>query len=401
VRNRVFKAFQYRDFRLLWFGACTSSIGTWMQEVAQAWLVLELTNSPFLLGLDAFLGDIPIFLFSLFGGVVADRIDRRKVLLGSQYVQMSCAIVLSVLIATHVVRIWHILCLSFIVGTAQSFGGPAYSALVPSLVEKEDLQNAIALNSIQFNLARVIGPVLGGLALKYLGSAWCFGLNGLSYVAVIISLMRLHINFNPARTGESIIASMKQGFVFIRKQGAMETLIIIAFCMTALAIPMITFLPVFAKNVFHQSEMTYTLFLVASGLGSITGALTVAALGNVPNKGRIALSSLVALGAGITGFALSKSVALSCIILFLSGGMLMCAFAMISSLVQLITANEMRGRVMSVYNVAFRGGMPFGSVVTGWLVPILTAPTVLSVNGVVLLSLGLYFLLVQRRVAAL
>jgi predicted MFS family arabinose efflux permease len=401
VRNRVFKAFQYRDFRLLWFGACTSSIGTWMQEVAQAWLVLDLTNSPFLLGLDAFLGDIPIFLFSLVGGVIADRIDRRKVLLGSQYVQMSCAVVLSVLIATHVVRIWHILCLSFIVGTAQSFGGPAYSALVPSLVEKEDLQNAIALNSIQFNLARVIGPVLGGLALKYLGSAWCFGLNGLSYVAVIISLMRLHINFNPPRTGESIIASMKQGFVFIRKQGAMETLIIIAFCMTALAIPMITFLPVFARNVFHQNEMTYTLFLAASGLGSITGALTVAALGNVANKGRIALSSLVALGAGITGFALSKSVALSCVLLFLSGGVLMCAFAMISSLVQLITANEMRGRVMSVYNVAFRGGMPFGSVVTGWLVPVLTAPTVLSVNGVILLSLGLYFLLVQRRVAAL
>lgn len=401
MRNRVFKAFQYRDFRLLWFGACTSSIGTWMQEVAQAWLVLDLTNSPFLLGLDAFLGDIPIFLFSLFGGVVADRIDRRKILLGSQYVQMSCATLLAILIATHVVQIWHILCLSFVVGTAQAFGGPAYSALVPSLVEKEDLQNAIALNSIQFNLARVIGPVLGGLALKYIGSAWCFGLNGLSYVAVIISLMRLHINFNPPRTGESIIASMKQGFGFIRKQGAMETLIVIAFCMTALAIPMITFLPVFAKNVFHQSEMTYTLFLVASGLGSVTGALTVAALGDVANKGRIALSSLVALGAGITCFALSKSVVLSCIILFLSGGVLMCAFAMISSLVQLITANEMRGRVMSVYNVAFRGGMPFGSVVTGWLVPVLSAPGVLSVNGIILLSLGLYFLLVQRRVAAL
>lgn len=401
MRNRVFKAFEYRDFRLLWFGACTSSIGTWMQEIAQAWLVLELTNSPFLLGLDAFLGDIPIFLFSLFGGVIADRIDRRKVLLGSQYVQMSCAALLAVLIATKHVQIWHILCLSFVVGTAQSFGGPAYSALVPSLVEKEDLQNAIALNSIQFNLARVIGPVLGGLALKYLGSAWCFGMNSLSFVAVIISLMRLHINFNPPRTSESMIASMKQGFGFIRKQGAMETLIVIAFCMTALAIPMITFLPVFAKNVFHQSEMTYTLFLAASGLGSITGALTVAALGNVPNKGRIALSSLVALGAGITGFALSKSVVLSCIILFFSGAVLMCAFAMISSLVQLITANEMRGRVMSVYNVAFRGGMPFGSVVTGWLVPVLTAPTVLSVNGIVLLSLGLYFLLVQRRVAAL
>ncbi len=399
--RRVFKAFQYRDFRLLWFGACTSSIGTWMQEIAQNWLVLEITKSPFLLGLDAFLGDIPIFLFSLFGGVVADRMDRRHLLIGSQLVQMTCATTLAILIATGRVQIWHILTLSFVVGTAQAFGGPAYSALVPSLVEKEDLPNAIALNSIQFNLARVIGPVLGGLALKYVGSAWCFGLNALSFVAVIISLLRLHINFNPPRTGESIIVSMKQGFRFIRTQGAMETLIAIAFCMTALAIPMITFLPVFAKNVFHSDEMTYTMFLVASGLGSITGALGVAALGNIPNKGRIALSMLVALGAGITGFALSKSVVASCILLFLSGAVLMCAFAMISSLVQLITSNDMRGRVMSVYNVAFRGGMPFGSVLTGYLVPLWTAPTVLSINGIVLLSLGMYFLLVQRRVAAL
>ncbi len=155
---------------------------------------------------------------------------------------------------------------------------------MPSLVEKEDLPNAIALNSIQFNLARVIGPVLGGLALKYVGSAWCFGLNSLSFVAVIISLLRLNINFNPARTGDSILTSMKQGFGFIRKQGAMETLIAIAFCMTALAIPMITFLPVFAKNVFQKNELTYTLFLVASGLGSITGALTVASLGTFRTK---------------------------------------------------------------------------------------------------------------------
>ncbi len=399
--QRVFKAFHYRDFRLLWFGACTSSIGTWMQEIAQNWLVLEITKSPFLLGLDAFLGDIPIFLFSLFGGVIADRMDRRHLLIGSQLVQMSSAITLATLIATNHIQIWHILLSSFIVGTAQSFGGPAYSALVPSLVEKEDLPNAIALNSIQFNLARVIGPVLGGLALKYVGSAWCFGLNALSFVAVIASLLSLNINFKPARTGESIIASMKQGFRFIRTQGAMETLIVIAFCMTALAIPMITFLPVFAKNVFQKDEMTYTLFLVTSGLGSITGALSVAAMGNIPNKGRVALSMLVALGAGIAGFAMSKSVVLSCILLFFSGAVLMCAFAMISSLVQLITANDMRGRVMSVYNVAFRGGMPFGSVLTGYLVPLWTAPTVLTINGLVLLSLGLWFLLVQRRVAAL
>jgi predicted MFS family arabinose efflux permease len=401
VLRRVFKAFEYRDFRILWIGACTSTIGTWMQELAQNWLVLQLTNSPFLLGLDAFLGDIPIFLFSLFGGVLADRIDRRYILIGSQVVQMISAMILAILIWTDHVQIWEILFLSFVVGTAQSFGGPAYSALVPSLVEKEDVPNAIALNSIQFNLARVIGPVIGGLAMKYAGAGWCFALNSLSFLAVIISLLRLHINFSPPRTGESILTSMKQGFKFIRDQGAMATLIIIAFCMTLLGIPIITFLPVFAKIIFAGDAMTYTLFLVASGLGSITGALAVAWMGDIHNKGRIALSALVLMGAGIVGFSQSRYMMLSCVMLYFTGAVLMCAFAMIASLVQLITPNDMRGRVMSVYNVAFRGGMPFGSILTGWLVPVLTAPTVLSINGLVLLSLGLYFLVMQRRVAAL
>ena len=375
-----------------------------MQEIAQNWLVLQLTNSARMLALDSFLGDIPIFLFSLVGGVIADRMDRRKLLLMSQLIQMTSALTLAVLFGTnhiHKQQIWVILLSSFIVGTAQAFGGPAYSALVPSLVEKEDLPNAIALNSIQFNLARIIGPVVGGFALKYVGAAWCFGLNAVSFVAVIYSLLSLHINFNPARTGESILTGMKQGIGFIRKQGAMETLVAIAFLMTALAIPLITFLPVFAKNVFHRDEITYTWFLAASGAGAITGALTVAALGNVKNKGSIALSMLMLLGVSIAGFSISHSVIASCLLLFVSGGVMTCAFAMIASLVQLITPNDMRGRVMSVYNVAFRGGMPFGSVTTGWLVPIFTAPTVLSVNGLVLLTIGAYFLFVQRRVAAL
>ncbi len=173
--SRVFKAFAYRDFRIMWFGACTSSIGTLMQTFAQAWLVLQLTNSPFLLGLDSFLGSIPIVLFSLVGGVFADRTERQKLLLGSQFVQMACAFTLAGLFATGVVKIWQILTLSFVVGTAQSFGGPAYSALIPTLVKTEDLPNAIALNSIQFNVARVLGPTVGGVALALLGASWCFG----------------------------------------------------------------------------------------------------------------------------------------------------------------------------------------------------------------------------------
>ena len=208
--GRVFQAFENRDFRLMWCGACTSSVGTWMQKLAQSWLVLEISKNPFLLGLDAFLGEIPIFLFSLVGGVVADRMDRRFVLVGSQAVQMSCAFLLTFLFASGYVRIWHILTLSFLVGLAQAFGGPAYQALIPSLVRPEHLSAAIAWNSIQFNLARVIGPMLGGLALTRLGAAWCFGLNGLSFVAVIVSLLALHIRFIPAGTAASLLASLRE-----------------------------------------------------------------------------------------------------------------------------------------------------------------------------------------------
>ena len=267
-----------------------------MQEVAQNWLVLQLTNSPFLLGSGRISSAIsPSFCSRCSAAFWPIVWTGAIILIGSQVVQMISAAALAILIWTGYITkdtIWVVLLLSFVVGTAQSFGGPAYSALVPSLVEKEDVPNAIALNSIQFNLARVIGPVIGGLAMKYAGAAWCFGLNSLSFLAVIISLLRLHINFSPPRTGESIMTSMKQGFAFIGGQGAMVTLILIAFCMTLLAIPTITFLPVFAKIVFARDAMTYTLFLVASGLGSITGALTVAWMGDIHNKGRVALAAL-------------------------------------------------------------------------------------------------------------
>ena len=274
----------------MWIGACTSSIGTWMQNMAQAMLVLNLSdNSAFLLGLDAFLGGIPIFLFSLVGGVVADRIDRRKVLLASQFVQMGCALLLTALIAFHVIRIWHVLCLSFVAGLAQAFGGPAYQALIPTLVDKEDMPNAIALQSIQFNVARVIGPAVGGLAMTYLGSVWCFGLNGFSFLAPIASLILVKPRFFPQKTTDSILLGIKQGISFVRGQGAMESLIVLAFCMTLLGIPMMTFLPFYAKKVIvsgMEPATLLTLFLSASGVGSIAGSLTVAWLGNTKHKGR-------------------------------------------------------------------------------------------------------------------
>ena len=399
--RQIFKAFHYRDFRLMWIGACTSSIGTWMQIVAQGWLIYRLSHSAFLLALDQFLGGIPIFLFSLIGGVVADRVERRKILLGSQYLQMFSAAVLTLLVATGRVHVWHILCLSFVSGFAQAFGGPAYSALIPTLVEKEDMPNAIALNSIQFNVAVMVGPALAGQALAKLGEKWCFGLNALSFLAPIVSLSMITARFLPVKTGESMFNSLKQGIRFTRKQASMEALIVLAFCMTALGMPMRTYIPVFVKDIFHRGPETYGNLLALMGLGSIFGSLGIATAGNMRKKGLVALGALFCLGAAISGFALSKSVQLSGAILVLAGASMMAVFATVNSLVQLITTNEMRGRVMSVYNFAFRGGMPMGNLLSGWLVPLFTAPVVLGVNGLLLVLLALYFLLVQRRVAAL
>ena len=385
----------------MWIGACTSSIGTWMQIVAQGWLIYRLSHSAFLLALDQFLGGIPIFLFSLIGGVVADRVERRRILLASQYVQMATALILTILVATDLVHVWQILCLSFISGLAQSFGGPAYQALIPTLVDKEDMPNAIALNSIQFNVAVMIGPALAGQTLAKLGEKWCFGLNALSFLAPIISLTIIATRFLPQKTTDSVFTSLKEGIKFVRKQHAMEALIVLAFCMTALGMPMRTYIPVFVKDIFHKGPETYGNMLALMGFGSICGSLFVAYLGNIRHKGRIALGALMCLGAGISGFALSRSMTVSGALLVLVGASMMTVFATVNSLVQLITTNEMRGRVMSVYNVAFRGGMPMGNLLSGWLVPVFSAPIVLAVNGSLLILLALYFLLVQRRVAAL
>src|SRR5271167_4305456 len=399
--RRIFKAFHYRDFRLMWFGACTSSIGTWMQIVAQGWLIYRLSHSSFLLGLDQFLAGIPIFLFTLIGGVVADRTERRKILLISQYIQMASAGALTLLVTFGVVHVWQILCLSFVSGFAQAFGGPAYQALIPTLVDREDMPNAIALNSIQFNLAVTVGPALAGITLAKFGEKWCFGLNALSFLAPVISLSLISARFMPESTKETMYSSLKQGIHFIWHHGSMVGLIILAFLMTFLSMPMGTYIPVFVKDIFHRGPETFGNLLSLMGVGSICGSLAVASMGNIRHKGRFAITMLACLGAAIAVFSLSRRLPLSYTMLLIVGASMMAVFATVTSLVQLITTNEMRGRVMSVYNCAFRGGMPMGNLLSGWLVPVFTAPVVLSVNGSLLILMALYFLLVQRRVTEL
>jgi MFS family permease len=399
--RRTLVAFTYRDFRVQWIGACTSSIGTWMQIVAQNWLVYSLTKSPFYLGLDAFLQQLPIILFSLIGGVFADRYDRRRTLLMSQIVQMSTSAALALLMYFQVVEIWQILALSFVTGCAQAFGGPAYQSLIPSLVDKKDLPNAVALNSIQFNVARVLGP----LAFGVINSAYqkygysepqamnaCFALNALSFVVVINTLMMLRVKHIPPAKSGKMHEELKSGLSYVRYHPSLAALIVLAAATTFLGFAVLTFLPIFTKQIFHEGANTFAHLMAFSGVGSVVGALVVAWLGKFPKMGWTALLVQAAYGLLIIAFAMSRVLWLSDILLFFTGAALMIVFSTVTSLVQLIAPNEMRGRVMSIYMLAFRGGMPLGSLVSGWLATFLGAPLVIGINGGLLVVVAIYFL---------
>lgn len=382
---RFFAALGHRDFRVLWFGAFTSSIGTWMQKVAQNWLVLTLTGSAFFLGLDAFLGELPILLFILIGGVVADRRDRRQLLLMSQCIQMMTAFALGLLLYFGVVRIWHVLLLSFITGCAQAFGGPAYQSLIPSLVTKDALPNAIAFNSIQFNLARAIGPLIAGVALGIVGYAGAFGLNGLSFLVVIAAILSLRVKHVPLVSGQRIFDELKSGLSYVRHESSLLILTVLGLATTFLAIPLSTLMPVMAREVFQEGFGPYSRLMTSAGAGAVAGALIVAWLGRFRHMGTAVLVVQILLGGLIVSFAVSRVLWLSYPLLFACGMAQMIVLSMMTSLVQLIAPNEMRGRVMSIYMVAFRGGMPLGSLVAGYLANLSSAASVLMVNGVVLM----------------
>jgi MFS family permease len=399
--KRTLVAFTYRDFRVQWIGACTSSIGTWMQIVAQNWLIVSLTNSPFFLGLDAFLQQLPIILFSLIGGVFADRYDRRRTLIFSQVIQMATSGALALLMYLQMVEIWHVLVLSFVTGCAQSFGGPAYQSLIPSLVDKKDLPNAVALNSIQFNVARVLGPLAFGVILgafqKYGYSEpqamnACFLLNSLSFLVVINTLMMLRVKHIPPATAGKMQDELKSGLNYVRHHGSLAALIVLAAATTFLGFALLTFLPIFAKQIFLRGANTFSHLMAFSGAGSIVGALVVAWLGKFPKMGWTALIVQAIYGLLIIAFAVSRTLWLSDLLLFFTGAALMIVFSTVTSLVQMIAPNEMRGRVMSIYMLAFRGGMPLGSLVSGWLATFIGAPMVIGINGGLLVVVAVYFL---------
>jgi MFS family permease len=349
-------------------------------------------------------------LFTLIGGVIADRRDRRQTLMGSQWVQLTSAATLALLVYFRVIHVWEILALSFLTGCAQAFGGPAYQSLIPSLVGKEDLTNAIALNSIQFNVARMVGPLLAGAALagfKHWGvpdmTAYsaCFTFNALSFLVVIVALMSLHIKHLPAVRTQRMMEELRHGLRYVREEHSIMALMVLGAATTFFGTPMMVLLPVFAKEVFGADVEGYSKLLAFSGAGAVAGSMVVAWLGRFPRMGLTTLLVEAGLGLLLTAVAMTRSLAATYVLLFITGVALMIAISTIMSLVQLIAPNDMRGRVMSIYLVAFRGGMPLGSLVSGYFASRSSASTVFTVNGVMLVIVSIYFLLKSKEIRAL
>ena len=372
--SEMFRALRHRNFRLFWTGAFLSNTGTWMQAVAQGWLVLQLSNSPLWLGVDGFMATAPGLVFTLAGGVFADLFDRRKLLIYTQAVAGLVALTLGVLVLTHVVKVWTILCLSFVTGSCMSLAGPSYMALVFDLVGHRDLANAIALNSTQFQLARAIGPVFAGVGFKLFGLPGCFIANGISFVFVVIAMMLVKFDRVEARDGvpqrsvkdkgvfrEDLVA----GFRYVAGRPRVSMLLIISAVASLFGAPYIYMTPVFARDIFHLGETGLALLQGMAGAGALFGALFLAYLGDFRRKGWFVICGVLAFSVCLVGFSLSTHVGLSLFFLFALGFGIVCSVAVTNTLLQKLVTDEMRGRVMSMFMLSFIGVMPIGNLLAG------------------------------------
>src|SRR5260221_3415121 len=372
--SEMFRALRHRNFLLFWSGAFLSNTGTWMQAVAQGWLVLKLSNSPFWLGFDGFMSTAPGLLLTLAGGVFADLVDRRTLLIYTQIVAGLAALTLGILVATNVVEVWMILGLSFVTGCCLAIAGPSYMALVFDLVGREDLANAVALNSTQFQLARVLGPVSAGVGFKIFGLAGCFFANAVSFVAVVTGLKMVRFDRPKPEEGvptrsmkdkAAFIRDLIEGFRYVGGRPRVSILLMISAVTSLFGAPYISMTPVFARDVFHLGEAGLALLMGAAGAGALFGALFLAYLGDFRHKGWFVLGGDFAFAVCLICFSLSTHVVVSLVFLFLLGFGIVCSVAVSNPLLQKLVSNEMRGRVMSMFMLSFIGAMPIGNLIAG------------------------------------
>lgn len=387
----MFRALSHRNFRLFWTGAFLSNTGTWMQAVAQGWLVLQLTNSTFWLGLDGFMATSPGLLLTLLGGVFADLVDRRRLLIFTQIGAGLSALTLALLIVTNVVHVWMILALSFVTGCCMALAGPSYQAITVDLVGREDMANAIALNSTQFQLSRVIGPVFAALAFKTLGLAGCFFGNAVSFIAVIVTLSLVRFDAAPQQAPahsmkdrRAIWQDLLDGVRYVRGRPRVFMLLLIAAATSLFGAPYMTLVPYFARDVLHLDEKGLSILMGTAGAGACCAALLLAFLGNFRHKGWSVLGGSFVFALCLIGFSLSAQVNISLVFIFGMGFAIVSCVSVINMLLQQLVTDEMRGRVMSMFILSFIGTMPIGNLIAGAASQRFGAPHTLATGGIII-----------------
>lgn len=406
----MFRALSHRNFRLFWTGAFLSNCGTWMQAVAQGWLVLQLTNSAFWLGLDAFMATIPGFFLTLLGGVFADLVDRRRLLIYTQIVAGVAALGLATLILTGLVNRWMVLGFSFLTGSCMALASPSYLAMTFDLVGREDLANAVALNSSQFQLSRVVGPALAGVGFSLFGLAGCFYVNGVSFAAVVISLSMVRFDSathaagapsHSVRDRRALWTDLVEGFRYVRHRPRVWSLLMISSVNSLFGAPYFSMIPIYARDIFHLGATGLAWLMGMAGAGAFCGAALLTVMGDFRRKGWFVLGGSLFFGVGITAFALSTHLHLSYVFLFCLGFAIVTSVAVTNTLLQKLVTDEMRGRVMSMFILSFIGTMPIGNIIAGSASHRFGAPRTLAVGGIIISLFATAMIFFNRRLREL
>jgi MFS family permease len=388
----TFSALRHRNFRLWFIGQTLSMVGTWMQSVAQGWLVFQLTGSEFALGAISFIGTLPTLFLMLPAGALADRIPRRKVLLVTQTVMMLLAFILATLAATKTLQIWHIGVLAACLGIANSFDAPARQALAVEMVEdRADLMNAIALNSTIFNLARVVGPAIGGVVLAAVGAAWCFTLNGLSFLAVLVALLLMKLpEVHPEVRAGALTLQIAEGVKYVWQTPVVRTATALVAVSSLFGFSYAVLLPAYAVDVLHVGEAGLGALNTAVGIGALVGSLIVASMSRFPRKGLLLTVGSIIFPAVLVAFAFSRSFSISLAALSVIGVAFVAQNAMSNTLIQIVVPDSLRGRVMAVYTLMFFGTAPFGALQAGSIAQALGPAAGVAVGAGITLAFALF-----------
>lgn len=386
--NGMLSPFRHRSYRLFFAGQTVSLIGFWMQAIAQAWLVYRLTDSSLLLGLVAFAGQAPVLLVSPFAGVLADRLDRRRVLLVTQATMMASACVLAGLTIGEVVQPWHIVALAFLSGTANAFDVPTRQSFTIEMVGREDLPRAIALNSIMFNAARLVGPALAGLLVAAVGEGWCIALNAASYLAVLASLTVMRVAPQPRREASHPLSDLRDGFIYVTTHRETRTVLLLLAASSLFGTCYLTLMPVFARDILRGGSDAYGLLMASIGAGALFGALGIARVPQ-PVIARLPFLAAACFGGSLIAFSQSASFLLSMVLLLPAGLGMMTQGISTNMLLQHSVADAMRGRVMAYYVMAFIGMVPMSALASGWLSQKIGAPDTLAIGGALVVASAL------------